>query len=962
MSLPPANNINSFADIKVADLELLAQVEHRLVEIGPSAAANLEGLAGRFLLSAVVFGGLVDPNVWQGWFDSVLRVWRMPSHQRFFYKVAPKQSRFWYPDPVSGCIRAKFATELRQAGQLPANWPSPSELVQLALSELAVSRPKMAGLQKAAKQGPDWLVRMCQARLLMRVPALLANYAAGRVENHRNTTVPSNAPDKVERLAKFIASATPKRAWKPHLLDEAMRHLSDAFFPDDPLAVANTRQLAKSMRAELDKQIAGWQVPGNGDSVHLHFLKWMRMRLSSTKGHAQVSQRPIRPSTARHYLVELAAYNWQDVRRTSIHSRLAPKRLGDVFTELTIIADELPRQNAGRLLAAIESFSHYLHILNPAIAPHPAPKRNEPPDPPRTIVLDAPLFAELLEMLRSWGMTTTNQGEPDRAARARACVVASILMFRTGLRGTEVINLALNDIVFGAAIAELTVRGSAERPNKTEFSRRTLPLHILLSREEFGDIRQLHAKRCDETFHKTARAKLIPIPAVDGLSQEQYLLEPIEAAIRLLVGQGLNPETSRKEKGYWYALASPLRHSFATHLATCLLIPNETIALPQPDGWTPDLVSINRKQQLTKACLPMGHVGLSVMQVVRYMMGHASHTQSLTTYIHEMDWLLAAHLWRDANQPPTSQAERASYLALLPLPARAQKMAVSARQKQRQRNALAQQSALPVGVIRPKRGRSSKSAPLRQPSSVYDDYISHFLLKPAFVGSYPRQPLSVAIPIPPTSHRIDLPDRGWHALHNLFEWLRRGVAIEHAARELALPLADCQNWDDRRQRLAQVKMRAHRQVSGGTAKVGSRRFPQLSSGFARPYGHSEAIINAIWARREQLARRGVSRWVTARMSHWQAYPAPRQSTKMIKKDADFFIRIGMPENWLVYRNGTGNWQPYEPGLLVESGAEPMRLTVGDIDEHGNVTNPCHSEVLYGLLLSLIDSNLDLSVF
>lgn len=962
MQRPPPN-ANGFADIKPADLALLAKVERRFLEIGPTDEPNLELLAGRLLLSAVLFGGLLNPDAWRGWFEHLLKVRWRPSHDGFFYKLQPKVFREWYPDPVTGCIRALFATKLRQAGSVPGEWPDPAKLLEKAFTDLAESKPRIRGLKKAAATGPDWLVRTCRARLLMRLPALLADHAAGRVPTHRNETRTSRAQNKVDRLAKFIASATPRTAWRPDPLDKALHYLWPAFFPEDPREVANTSKLAQSMRDALDAQIAGWQQPADGNSVHLHLLTWLRQRLDTGALQASPQQKPIRPSTARQYLAYLAGYDWSHIRKTSIHSHLAPERLGRVFQDLSKESLELPAYSGKWLRAAVASFSDYLHRLNPNIAAVPAPKQTEEPSPPRTVVLDTPLFTELLDMLRAWGRTTTQPGEPDRGARARACVLASILMYRTGLRGSEVLNLALNDIDIESDVAELTVRGSAERPNKTAFSRRTLPLHVLMPKDELSAFRQWHAQRCDEEYHASPRDKVIPTVTTEALSPEQYLLEPIEAAIRILVEQPLHELTTRKKKGYWHALASPLRHSFATHVVTCLLLPDEPIALPLPREWTADIVSVERKRRLHAAFLPEGHVGLSVMQAVRYLMGHASHTQSLVTYMHELDWLLAAHLWREGTQPKTSQQQRDKLLDLLPSNARAQKTAVSARHHRRLRNSLAQQAGLPSAAMHFKRGRKAKSAAVQAVSATYDDSLGKYLRPLAF--TMPTWKRLLFFPAPSASHEIDAPERGWLALHNLLEWHRRGVDTERTAEQLALPLGDCQRWIERKQRLAQVQVRQRQSPgmgnSGKTPAPPSRRFPQLQSEFPRFSGRAAEIVECIWSRREKLAQPRYRNSVMDALKGWQAKLVDYYFRRPVKDAAYFLTQIGIPPEWLVVRIGDTDWQPYTPEMLTAPGVSEvmqikgMQLTVGYTNTDGKVTKTLRPAVLHGLLLSVIDS-------
>ena len=436
-------NDNSFADVKPGDLARLAKVEHYLVATAFLKTVSAERLTGRALLCAILFGGLLDPATWSCWLKKILEHDWLASHERIYYTIDGPTDREWYPDPLTGCVLAKLRGQLSFTNKVPHWLTVPEIMVQDALDALAAhakGSPHERDISDAAACGPEWLVKACTARLQMRVPALLAN------------------------------------------LDAALGHLWVAFFPNDPKAPEQRILFGKSMRNALDTQIAGWRRPAKGESVHLHILTWLRQRLDPDAPRSSSLQSKIGPSTARQYLAQFAALDWKTYRKKSIKGREAAERLNAVFKELSQIAEEISPKNGFRLLAALASFSDYLHSRNPAIALRPAPKR--PPNRPRAIVVDDKQFTELLEMLRQWGASSAKAGEPDRGRRSRNCALAAVLMFRTGLRGSEVANLALNDIVFEGDVSEIEVRGSTRQENKTPFSYRILPLHVLLRPQE----------------------------------------------------------------------------------------------------------------------------------------------------------------------------------------------------------------------------------------------------------------------------------------------------------------------------------------------------------------------------------------------------------------------------------------------------------------------------------------------
>lgn len=955
---------NSFADVSPADIMLLGELEHHFVATGFTPEKDISRLAGRALLSAVLFGGLLNSAHWSTWLEAVSTHRRLPSHHAIHFPMSEGGRHNWIPDPVTGCIVAMFRKSLLRH-PVPAVCGSPSAILQDALNVLARSVPLNPALKEAAASGTDWLVRVCTARLHMRIPALLAQYAAGRVRTHWGQSYLLQPQDSVAKLAKFTASATMVTAWRPRFTDEVLKQLRDAFFPKDPMAAAHSRQLGKAMRSALDEQIAfaaKWWVK---DTIQLHMLTWLRDRLDPQAKQTGDYQSKIRPSTARHYLAALASLDWKAVRWKSIYGQKAPQLFTKMFDAMEFALDNIQPRAAESMRNVLGSFSHYLHAKNPKIPARSRPLPTRKPASPRTIVLDGLSFPLLLDMLRTWGAMAAVLPEPDRGTRSRKCVLASILMFRAGLRGTEVVNLALDDIAFEGELAELVVRGSAERENKTLFSRRTLPLHILLQPLELDDLRRWHARRCDEEFNGSPRAKVFPGGWADGLSPEQYLLEPIHAGIRLLAGQSLNTNVTRGERGYWYALASPLRHSFATHLITSLLLPDETIDLPIPDGWTPDLVSIDRKRKLISACLPQGHTGLSLMQVVRYLMGHASYTQSLATYIHRLDWLLAAHLWREVNQLPMSTQEKTGYLSQLSSLWCTSSSSVSGRTQQRKRNAQVKQYAAADAIIRPVRGRPSKTSamPVRHVSATYNDYVSRGIARPAFFGTRVR-PAPV---LSPAHHRSDVPERGWLALHNLLHQSKKGVDIDAAARKLAISYDTARRWYERCEDATQIQKRpATRRarsadidhgLPGPAAPSASAglAFQQLASGYSHPRGPATQIIDGIWSNRDKLARARHRQRVLAELSRWQEEQPRSFLPKSAVKHVALLLEVGVPADLLVLRVGNGAWQRYSPSLIKLDVKGRVKVTAANLAADKAETKIYHSAILYGLLLSVIDA-------
>ncbi len=961
---------NPLAAISPADLQTLAQVEHHFLGCIPGEGRVLE-LAGRALLSAMLFGGLNDPAAWSGWLVSAMKVRTVRSHEGFWFQIAGKSGphiyRMWYPDPVTGCHLRELRSRWQRYGFPSSPDLSPEVCLKHVLKKLAEESPRVGELQTAASRGPFWLNEACAARLYLRVPGMLAEHAAGKTRTHARRRRLEADEDTLQKLADFLATAGPPSAWRPRFTDHALLHLREDFFPNDSAVFDSSRKLRARMLGALDNQLAKWSKRKWHNCIHRHMLLWLRQRLDTSMQPQLAQQGHIRPASARRYLLELASYNWQGVRLLSITSEDGVEALKHALKHLEEgTRHRFPRErNMAR--AALTSFSTYLHAQNnaiPILTGHSTQEVGQKKKGPRLTVLDHTDFKRLFSLLEEWGGLPPKDGEQGRPERVQACILAAILMFRTGLRGREVTNLALNDIAFEGPFAELLVRGNAARSNKNQYARRILPLHVLLEPEELELLRQRHADRCNEEFRMAPRARLFPAAVAAPLSVDQYLLEPIDAAIRLLFEGPFKGQAIRKRPGYWYALASPLRHSFANHLIASLLLPDEPLNLPPPQGLTPDLVSIERKQRLSSAMLRPKQHGLAIMQAVRYVMGHATYKRALETYIHNVDWLLAAHLWRDVHQPPMS--EREIHGLLRPLQSAtangeaSRHKLLSDRQLRRQRALAARQNSAGSMLPRPRRGRPSAKVKyeLRRLSTRYNAFL-HKQLPPTAFGL--RGPSCKAALV---RKRFDgaPSELGWLVVHNFLCLRAQNVGPSEAAEQLAVPEAICLRWARRADELAGISKRSYVQTRNPTEPRTweSCRFPQLSAGgFPHPRGTAAKLIDGIWRQRSRLEK--PRRWVSIQrvLARWQLDPPRVKSPKSLQRRASFYRNLGIPADMLFVRVAGAGWErfasdgfapPYDGAVFQLS---PVQRRGGDREDR-----LLHNSVLHALLMLLIASEHD----
>lgn len=986
-----AHTLNPFVDITPADLEILARVEHHFIVSTPSRAEPIEALVGRALLSAVLFGGLNDPGCWSRWLTAATKARSIQSHEMMWWlegEGEAKAKAIWYPDPITGCylgaLRSRF--EVSRAIQTIGK---PLDLLRATLRALAEGAPDVGQLQTAASNGPIWLNDVCAARLHLRIPGMLAEHAKGRTRTSARTSLPPASDDKLAQLERFLETAEPFRLWIPRFNDAGLRILRPAFFPSSKEKTSDSLKLSRArMLKSLEEQIGEWSKPWWKNSIHLHMLLWLKLRIDTRTRSELPCQTHIRPSTARKYLWVLSTHNWSKNRALSVMNADGAAELEKAFKKFAENSATGPPSQRSWFGAVLHSFSIYLHAQNPAIQIWPSNAASEQGSRlPRRTVLRHEDFMQLLDLLDRWGalpIPAAHSGtdapktaELKNAKRAEACKLAAMLMFRTGLRGQEVSNLALNDISFEGDFAELVVRGSATRPNKNRFARRTLPLHALLGTAEFDQLRRLHTVRCNEEFRLAPRARLFPFAGSGGLSIEQYLLEPVDAAIRLLFEDRSLGKWTRKRNGYWYSLASPLRHSFASHLIACLSLPDEPMPLPAPPGLTPDLVSLERKTKLCNALLRSQHHGLAIMQAVRYVMGHASYTRALETYIHNVDWLLAVQLWRSVHQPPMTAQEVGSLLKLGAAEADDRPLR-SDRHMRRVIAKAASNHSAPSALPQMRRGRPplalGEGENIRSLSAKYRAFLPDELPDTVFGNS--ERLADKGGPVCEASADPEL-DKEWLTIHNFLRLRTKKVAPAEAAQQLWLKEEVCQRWAKRADELAAITKRArgHKSSSSPIGTEPELRFSQLklsdiedprseapkqhkAGGFPNPRGAAAKLIDHIWSQRAQIGK--PQRWasVLSLLANWQSEPPIMRSQRSVERLAKTYLRLGIPPTFLGVRVANGPWETYDPCAPVGGGDSTVfQLSPLEPCDEGAFRG-LHNTFLYALLLVLIASDND----
>lgn len=217
-------------------------------------------------------------------------------------------------------------------------------------------------------------------------------------------------------------------------------------------------------------------------------------------------------------------------------------------------------------------------------------------------------------------------------------LLVAILGYRCGLRRSEVRKLRLIDIQ-GREEPELLIRNNRYAYVKSNDSIRRLPLSCLLEPNELELLldwkrdRQLEDVENDKhsLLFCTAKEPTIMLP-------EKELFEPVQKAMRQVTGD--------RSLRFHH-----LRHSFATWLTLRLLkdfTEEEKNSFPFLQH---KIFDKNHCWIIRKNILGNHQMGRQVLFAVAQLCGHSTPSVTLLHYFHLSDWLLSLELKRPENQP-----------------------------------------------------------------------------------------------------------------------------------------------------------------------------------------------------------------------------------------------------------------------------------------------------------------------
>ncbi len=257
---------------------------------------------------------------------------------------------------------------------------------------------------------------------------------------------------------------------------------------------------------------------------------------------------------------------------------------------------------------------------------------------------------------------------------ARELRLITMLAYRAGLRIWEIMGLRTSDVIVAGDHIELQVTHTVQRRLKTEFSQRIIPLHVLLRPEErtallewLDDRRALQQLilSADDIFRPKEKANAAPVEKAKNealpLGATERVRSVSEIAVDRLFGAPFTRaliDTQAVEakinqaiaslEGYQFGSFGWLRHSFSSLLLLKLVLPDDASVAQLPPLLFQS-VAWSDRMALKKAFFGNERLGHSALHAVSQAMGHSAIGQTLHTYQHLLDVLVASYANRQGE-------------------------------------------------------------------------------------------------------------------------------------------------------------------------------------------------------------------------------------------------------------------------------------------------------------------------
>jgi integrase len=198
------------------------------------------------------------------------------------------------------------------------------------------------------------------------------------------------------------------------------------------------------------------------------------------------------------------------------------------------------------------------------------------------------------------------------------------IAFYTGMRGSEILNLQLRDIVTGTDYLDILIR-----KGKTDNARRTIPYHILAPQHAVNDLQSYYSKRL-VGYERGSNASLFGPPHHHLHYDAKSFFKALSDGLNSIFDQTITPHY--------------LRHAFAnTVILRTALISNPDLLKIISDNDHPiyNASSIEKLREWTNSVNNRGDLGCdnTLLWHAAKLIGHSTPEQTIYTYCHSHSYI-----------------------------------------------------------------------------------------------------------------------------------------------------------------------------------------------------------------------------------------------------------------------------------------------------------------------------------
>jgi site-specific recombinase XerD len=583
-----------------------------LAQATAAAPASRDARIGQMLASAIYNGALLDPKWFQPWIEALVSGFR--STERLWLEMAPparddpshtySYPRRWFADPVTELLIRRWQRDFRAE-----DISGPPLMAPTCLSVFCC-----AAIGGAGGVGTEDLLERAEYRWRLEMPGVLVSYAKG---DGASLSVPSYVWSRIERGRPVKFTAIPADPIAPKIKKTRSQDLSKEEFNllQDVLRLKGSKNPISDLR-KFEEYTRLFQL-----LMKMNYLA-LSPRRRDTRNWGQ--KKPYASSTLREYTAALVKNIFTgdeaDIEKMDEDDfdTLYRSRISDVTN-----ADE-----RNRTINAVNMFQAFMEESDESLIIQDRYEDLKVDTRVSTNIISASDFKRALEKLCG----------SDRHTRMLRILL--MLAFRTGLRLPELLGLKISDLGFGKRDVsgspnhtELYLRPNRIRRLKTEHSRRMLPLDVLLTSSEIVELDQWYKEHAKEASERHAQLLFASPGGGTGLLRQKITRNAIESVIRDATGD----PSMRYEH---------LRHSFASYLLACLLLPSDDTLLPVPLSLGDDCISLTRRRLILDRIAGAERLGSSALHVVSQLCGHGPVTTTLRWYTHLLDWSVGSYVNR----------------------------------------------------------------------------------------------------------------------------------------------------------------------------------------------------------------------------------------------------------------------------------------------------------------------------